>query len=143
MRQVGTLLAACLLWAGTGQAEEPAAAEKPPPMPMKDVPKAMKQYFLVFVVSGPKFEPGDTETHRALMPKHLAHIRKLIEAKKMRLAGPTMDEGRILGIGIVAAPTLEQARAWMDEDPAVQAGFFAHEFHPVMLPSLEGLKVRY
>ncbi len=31
----------------------------------------------------------------------------------------------------------------MDQDPAVQAGFFDHEIHPVMLPALDSLRVRY
>jgi hypothetical protein len=31
----------------------------------------------------------------------------------------------------------------MEQDPAVQAGFFGHEIHPAMLPSLDSLRIRY
>jgi len=141
MKPVGALLLLFVVLGSGGGADEPAAPPKP--FPTKDVPKDMKPYFIVFLVAGPKYQPGDPPERKALLPKHLAHIRKLIEAKKLRFAGPTMDEGRVMGVGVVAAQNIEQAKAWMDEDPAVQAGFFANEVHPVMFPSLDRLKVRF
>ena len=119
MKPVGALLLLFVVLGSGGRADEPAAPRKP--FPTKDVPKDMKPYFIVLLVAGPKYQPGDPPEHKALLPKHLAHIRKLIEAKKLRFAGPTMDEGRVMGVGVVAAPNIEQAKAWMDEDPAPRA----------------------
>jgi len=118
------------------------AAEKAKLPPMKDVPKDMRVYYVSFLVAGPKYAPSSPE-HEALRPKHLAFIRKMISEKKVRLAGPFADEGKLIGMSIVDASSLQEAKAWLDQDPAVQAGFFAHEIHPVMLPDLESLRVRY
>ena len=130
---VACLLAAGVVW----------AAEQTKPPPMKDVPKDMRQYYVAFLVAGPKFVGGDTPEHAALLPKHLAFIRKMISERKMRLAGPFADEWKYFGIAVLAASSPEEARAWMEQDPAVQAGFFGHEIHPAMLPSLDSLHVRY
>lgn len=127
----------CLLAVGVAW-----AAEQTPPPPMKDVPKDMRTYYVAFLVAGPKFAP-DSPDHATLMPKHLAFIRKMISEKKLRLAGPFTDDGKYFGIAIVAASSAEEAKAWMEEDPAVQAGFFGHEIHPAMLPSLDSLRIRY
>ncbi|HUM12611.1 MAG TPA: YciI family protein [Myxococcaceae bacterium] len=78
-----------------------------------------------------------------LLPKHLAFLRRMISERKVRLAGPFADEGKYLGIAVVAASSAEEAKGWMDQDPAVQAGFFDHEIHPAMLPSLDTLRIRY
>ncbi|HZJ53655.1 MAG TPA: YciI family protein [Myxococcaceae bacterium] len=129
---MGGLVAATAVW----------AAEKANPPPMKDVPKDMRTYYVVFLLAGPRFAP-DSPERAALMPNHLAFIRKMISEKKLRLAGPFADQGKLFGIAIVDAPSAEQAKAWMEQDPAVQAGFFAHEMHPAKLPALDSLRVRY
>ena len=118
------------------------AAEKATPPPLKDVPKDMRAYYVVFLVAGPRFAP-DSPERAALLLDHLAFIRKMISEKKLRLAGPFADDGKLFGIAIVDAPSGEQARAWLEQDPAVKGGFFAYEMHPAMLPSLDSLRVRY
>jgi uncharacterized protein YciI len=118
------------------------AAERAKLPPMKDVPKDMRVYYVSFLVAGPRYAPGSPE-HEVLRPKHLAFIRKMISEKKLRLAGPFADQGKLIGLSIVDASSPEEAKAWLDQDPAVQAGFFANEIHPVMLPDLESLLVRY
>jgi uncharacterized protein YciI len=128
---------ACLLATAAGW-----AAEKAKLPPMKDVPKDMRVYYACFLVAGPNFAP-DSPEHAALRAKHLAFIRKMVSERKLRLAGPFADEGRLIGISIVDASSAEEARALVEQDPAVQAGFFAHEIHPLMLPNLESLRVRY
>ncbi len=129
---VGSLLAVTAVW----------AAEQAKPAPMKDVPKDMRTYQVALLVAGPKFA-RDSPEHAVLLPKHLAFIRRMISEKKLRLAGPFADDGKYLGIAVVAASSAEEAKAWMDQDPAVQAGFFDHEIHPAMLPSLDTLHIRY
>jgi len=126
-------LLATAVWAA-GQSKSP---------PLKDVPKDMRPYFVAFLVAGPKHVAGESPEHTALLPRHLAFIRKMVGEKKMVFAGPFADEGRIFGITVLAASSLEEATEWMDQDPAVKAGFFAHEIHPVLFPSLDTLRVRY
>jgi uncharacterized protein YciI len=129
---VGSLLAVTAAW----------AAEQAKPPPMKDVPKDMRTYYVMFLVAGPKFAP-DAPEHAVLLPKHLAFLRKMISEKKVKLAGPFADEGKVLGIAVVAASSAEEAKSWMDQDPAVQAGFFDREIHPAMLPSMDTLRIQY
>jgi uncharacterized protein YciI len=129
---LGSLLAVTAVW----------AAEQAKPPPMKDVLKDMRTYYVALLVAGPKFAP-DSPERAVLLPKHLAFLRKMIAEKKLKLAGPFADDGKVLGIAVVAASSAEEAKAWMDKDPAVQAGFFDHEIHPAMLPSLDTLRVRY
>ena len=71
---------------------------------------------------------GEPPDHAALRAKHLAFIRKLVSEKKLRLAGPFADEGKLFGISIVDASSAEDARALVEQDP---------------LPNLESLRVRY
>lgn len=118
------------------------AAEQTKPPPMQDVPKDMRTYFVAFLVAGPKFAPGSPD-HAKLMPRHLAFSRKMISEKRLLLAGPFTDEGRIFGFAVVAASSVREAKAWMEQDPAVQAGSFDHEIHQAMLPSLDSLRIRY
>jgi uncharacterized protein YciI len=129
---VGSLLAVTAAW----------AAEQAKPPPMKDVPKDMRTYYVMFLVAGPKFAP-DAPERAVLLPKHLAFLRKMISEKKVKLAGPFADEGKVLGIAVVAASSAEEAKSWMDQDPAVQAGFFDREIHPAMLPSMDTLRIQY
>ena len=82
---------------------------------MKDVPKDMRTYYVAFLVAGPKFAP-DSPARGKLMPEHLAFIRRMISEKKVRLAGPFADEGKLFGIAIVDASSAEEARAWMEKD---------------------------
>jgi uncharacterized protein YciI len=140
----GLRISLCLLWLASGSAAlgaEQASSAAPPAM--KDVPKDMKQYFVAFLVAGPKYTAEQSPERMALIQKHLAFLRRLIEEKKLRLAGPLVDKTQVFGLTIVAASSLEEATAWMDGDPAVQAGFFGHEIHPALFPALESLRIRF
>ena len=135
-------LGVSLALASAAAAADPSKASPAPPG-TKNVPRDMKPYFVAFLVAGPKYTPEKTPERMELLGKHLAFIRKMIEQKRLRLAGPFADDGKVFGIAILAATSVEEATAWLEEDPAVQAGVFAHEVHPAFLPSLDGLRVRY
>lgn len=65
-------------------------------------------------------------------PAHLERIQKLVDEGRVLLAGPhpsidAEDPGEAGFSGslmIVDFPSLEEARAWADEDPYVAAGVF-------------------
>jgi len=54
----------------------------------------------------------------------------LAEEGKLVLAGPFLDDGDLRGIYIFDAKTIEEAEAWTNSDPAVQAGSLIMELHP-------------
>jgi len=89
----------------------------------------MKKYFMCFLKSGPVRSQNEAEA-QALQAKHLAHINKLAEEKKVCIAGPFGDDGEIRGILIFNTPTLEEAERLANSDPSVKAGRLVVEIHP-------------
>ena len=64
----------------------------------------------------------------------MANIQRLAEMKKLVVAGPFGDDGRLRGIFVFRVDSLEEARALTLTDPAVQAGRLAMELHPWVVP---------
>jgi hypothetical protein len=56
-----------------------------------------------------------------------------VEMTTYYLAGPLTDGGTIRGLCVFKAASLEEARAFEDDDPAVKAGRLAVEAHPWMV----------
>jgi uncharacterized protein YciI len=144
------LLVAALVVAATPAAAQPPAtpASSPPAAaaaPPLDVPKAMTPYYVALYVKGERWSAEQTPSQMALMREHLAYLRRNIEQKRYVFAGPMLDwaTSRAQGILVLSAPSAEEARRLVGDDPAVRAGYFAVELHPAMLPSLAGVDVRY
>jgi uncharacterized protein YciI len=125
-----------LLAAGTTslRAGEPARAGAEAPAPTK-----MKRYFLALLYKGPTWAPGETPEILELQRGHLANIERLASEGKLVLAGPFEDAGDLRGLFVLAAETIEEARALCASDPAVQAGRLRPEIHAWWAP--EGVGV--
>lgn len=107
-----------------------------------DVPRNLKPYFLCLMRKGPNWDVPDG--HEDLMPQQLAFLRRQTEAGRIVATGPVLDQADdLMGISIVSAANLEQARKIVDEDPAVKAGRLKAEIRPVFLPSLDAVRVEY
>lgn len=124
--------------AASGAAQSPAtspAAASPALSEWKagDPPPVMATYYLVMLVKGPKWTPETSPALEQLQKDHLAHLRKLALSGKLVLAGPLTDGGTIRGLCVFKAASLEEARAFEDDDPAVKAGRLAIEAHPWMV----------
>ncbi len=119
-----------------------AVAQTPGQMPQSaNIPKNMKQYFLCLLSKGDKWAP--VQFADPAMQDHLAFIREQIEGGKYGMAGPVVDQGRIGGMAIINASSLEEATKIVDSDKMVQSGRLAAEIHPVMLADLSSLRVEY
>jgi uncharacterized protein YciI len=90
----------------------------------------MTEYFLVLLTKGPKAEEGSAVEQEKLQRDHLWNVRRMLDAKTFVAAGPFDGTGDVRGIFVIAAKTLEEARAIADADPAVKAGQLAVELHP-------------
>ncbi len=105
----------------------------------------MHQYVLAYLKSGPNRSQDSVEA-AALQKAHLENIMRMAESGKLVLAGPFLDEGDIRGIYIFDVPTVEEARALTETDPAIQAGRLVMELHPwygsAALPLLSPLHKR-
>ena len=137
MKKPVLLMALGLILAATAHAQQ----SPPTAGPALDIPKNLTQYFVVLLVR----TPGRSESPLPpdLLRRHLAYIRAMIEQKHYVLAGPFLDNDRMAGMAIIAAPTLEEAQRIATGDPTVMEGHFAVEVHPVSLPSLAGVTVVY
>jgi uncharacterized protein YciI len=119
-----------------------AIAQTPGEFPQgANIPKNMKPYFLCLLVKGEKWTP--VQFADAAMEEHLAYIREQVEAGKYVAVGPVLDEGRIRGMAIIHAASIEEARKIVNEDKMVETGRLVAEIHPVMIADLSGLHVEY
>ncbi len=130
------LLTLVLLLAGA------AVGQTPGQMPQSaNIPKNMKQYFLCLLTKGDKWTP--VQFADPAMQDHLVFIREQIEGGKFVTPGPVLDQGRIGGMAIINASSLEEASKIVNSDKMVQSGRLAPEIHPVMLADLSALHVEY
>jgi uncharacterized protein YciI len=77
------------------------------------------------------------------MQEHLTYIREQVEAGKFVVVGPALDEGRIGGMAIINATSMEEPKKIAEADKMVQSGRFVAEIHPVMLEDLSGVHIEY
>jgi uncharacterized protein YciI len=119
-----------------------AVAQTPGEFPQgANVPKNLKQYFLCLLEKGEKWTP--VQFADPAMQEHLAYIREQVEAGKFVVVGPALDQGRIGGMAIISATSLEEAQKIANGDKMVQSGRLVAEIHPVMLADLSALHIEY
>lgn len=119
MHPVGCLLVAAIL----ALAIPPACASHAP---------AETDYVLVYLKSGDRAKEKTAEERAAVQAAHMANIGKLAEEKKLVLAGPFGKENHdptTRGIFVFDVPTIDEAKALTNTDPAVQAGVLAMDLH--------------
>ena len=102
---------------------------KKPSMPIK-----LETAYLAFLVRGEKWTAEKTPETEAIQRAHMENIGRLAATKKLVVAGPFGDDGRLRGIFVFRVGSLEEARTLADTDPAVKAGRLALVFHPWMVP---------
>jgi uncharacterized protein YciI len=119
-----------------------AIAQTPGEFPQGgNIPKNMKPYFLCVLEKGEKWMP--VQFADPAMQEHLAYIREQVEAGKFVVVGPALDEGRIRGMAIINAASIEEAKRIVNGDKMVQSGHLVAEIHPVMLADLSALHTEY
>jgi uncharacterized protein YciI len=106
-----------------------------------NVPKNMRPYFLCLLEKGPKWAP--VQFADPAMQEHLAYIREQVEAGKFVVVGPALDQGRVAGMAIINATSIEEAKKIADADKMVQSGRLVAEIHPVMLADLSAVRMEY
>ena len=85
-----------------------------------------REYSVVFLLPGPNYDDAD----RALIWEHGRRNFELRAAGTMNIVGPFLDGGNVQGMCIMNA-SVDDTRALIDEDPAVVAGIFTYEVHPM------------
>jgi uncharacterized protein YciI len=103
-------------------------------MKKPSAPLKMTTAYLALLTRGEKWTPAKTPATEELQKAHLANIRRLADMKKLVLAGPFGDDGRLRGIFVFKVASIEEARELSATDPAVKAGRLAMDIHPWMVP---------
>lgn len=98
-----------------------------------EVLPGMMVCYLRLLKKGPIWTPEETPEVERLQAAHLAYGRKLLEAGKLILNGPLLDNGDLRGVSIMRVGSLEEARELAEADPSVQAGRLVAEVHPWMV----------
>ncbi len=86
------------------------------------------EFHMALLKRGPKWTA--TGMTKGLRSKHVGYVRSLLESGQAVIAGPLGDAGEIAGIYVLRAKSAEEAKAWIEKDPAVRAGHFVPEMHP-------------
>ncbi len=89
----------------------------------------MVSYQLAFLFSGPNRKGDDDPETKRIQEGHMAHIRKMAAAGQMVAAGPFVDENKLRGVFVFKMPSVAEAKAIAEEDPAVRAGRLVVEIH--------------
>lgn len=84
-------------------------------------------YFAVQIKVGPGWDSDSPPAEQAFFKEHSANLKQLREEGHIVMGARYSDIGLIL----FAAPTIEAVRAFMDADPAMSAGTFRYEVHPI------------
>ncbi len=108
-----------------------------------DIPKDMRNYFVAVLYRGEHHLERGSPEQAALQARHLAFNRKCAEAGHFKAFGPLMDGSEILAFSVIDVPTLAEAQALVDQDPAIECGHFRAETHPLFWPSLDAVKIEY
>lgn len=97
-------------------------------------PLKMATAYIGFLSRGPKWTPEKTPATEELQKAHIANINRLAETKKLVMAGPFGDNGKLRGIFVFKVGSLAEAKELAETDPSVKAGRLAIDVHPWMVP---------
>ena len=86
-----------------------------------------QQYTFIFLNKKPDAAKLPDEQVKKLMDGHMTNMERLAKEGKLLVAGPFQGGG---GIFIFATTKTDEAKQWLDSDPAVQAGRWNVEILP-------------
>lgn len=111
-------------WDGDGQADDRYEGQA------LRFTRAMQTYYMVLLYRGEQAGDYSLEELEEIQQGHMANIQRLAKAGKLLLAGPFLDDGELRGIFILKVASMEEAEAFTQSDPAVQAGRLRMEVKP-------------
>lgn len=88
----------------------------------------MTKYYLALLKKGDKWTAQASPEKQQVQLGHLWHIRRMLDARQYLTAGPFAGNNEVLGILVIAADTLDAAKALAEADPAVKAGHHRVEY---------------
>ena len=93
-------------------------------------PHKLIEFQMALLRHGPKWTATETAETKRLHQEHVNYVLSLLDSGKAIIAGPFTDGGDIAGVFVFRAKSAAEAKAWVDADPGVAAGFHIAEMHP-------------
>lgn len=122
------LLLICSFSFGLLQAQEKATYDETLAKKLGADDYGMKMYVLVILKTGSNTSANKSETD-SLFKGHMTNIEKLAKENKLIVAGPLgKNEKQYRGIFILNTKSIDEAKALLQTDPAVQAKLLDAEF---------------
>jgi uncharacterized protein len=88
-----------------------------------------KKQFIFFIKPHKEnFADTMTDEEGMIMSEHFFYLKGLLEQGKLVIAGPELS-GKF-GMGVYETESLEEAKALLDNDPAVKSGIVTPEIYP-------------
>jgi uncharacterized protein YciI len=87
------------------------------------------QFQMAIIKKGPKWDTTKEAERKAILQQHFGNVVALLDSGKAVIAGPFADTD-LAGIFILRAPSVAEAKTWIDADPAVKAGLIVSDMHP-------------
>jgi uncharacterized protein len=93
-------------------------------------PPKLVQFQMALLKRGPKWETTPATERNQILQRHVAYVVSMLDSGKAVITGPMGDDTVLAGIFILRAQSAEEAKTWVDADPAVKSGLFVAEMHP-------------
>ena len=125
------LVALAVFLPGQAMAQEDAAKEAPRTFEIEegDTTYTMKRYVFVILLRGESAFDYTEAQLDSLQKGHMENMDKLAEEGILLIAGPFGEGGDHRGILVMDCASIEEAKSYVDNDPAVQAGRLRGEYH--------------
>lgn len=88
------------------------------------------QFHMALLRKGPKWDGAIEPAKNPTLRQHLTYFVSLLDSGKAIIGGPITGDTDLAGIYILRATSAEEARSWVNDDPAVKGGLFTAEMHP-------------
>lgn len=104
---------------------------------MAEAPAAREFLYLLRPARLEMLTAGPTAAEAAIVSEHFAYLQALTEQGVMILVGRTLNnDAETLGLAIFRAGSEAEARAIMENDPAVRAGVMTAKLYPYRIALL-------
>jgi uncharacterized protein YciI len=88
------------------------------------------EFQLAILKRGPNWSPNPGKDAPAIQQQHVDYVQTLLSSGKAVIAGAIKDDSNLVGVYIFRAKSIDEAKRWLDADPAVAAGHVITELHP-------------
>ena len=98
--------------------------------PKSEAHPKLVQFYMAILKKGPKWATTSDDDRSRILKQHLGNVLSMLDSGKAIIAGPFGDDSDLAGIFILRTRSPDEAKAWVDSDPAVKTGLLIPEMHP-------------